>query len=186
MLHAIEVLANARRSLRRAVQLEVEVIATGWDTPRIHRATDLSLDGMRVAAGTRLPEDDHVVVCFTPPGAWGLGEVQSFARVVRSEARRGERSASMGLELLDIDYRQKRGLAQILRGLPPPIPRASRPRELVWIDMLVTYTEDLGDRLNTFEVSEALRAIDEGEIAPAALSELLTGSASRYVWKHAA
>lgn len=186
MLHPIEVLANARRSLRRAVRLEAEVISSAWEAPRIHRVTDLSLDGMRIAAGTRLPEDEHVVVCFTPPGSWDLGEVQSFARVVRSEPRKGQRSASMGLELLDVDWSQKRQLARVLRGLPPPIPAPGRPRELVWIDMLVTYTEDLGDRVNTFEVSEALRAIDDGELAPSALSELLTGGAPRYRWMHAA
>jgi hypothetical protein len=188
MLHPVEILPGARRSLRRAVHLDAEVVAAPWSAPRLHRVTDLSPEGMRVAAGTRLPVDEPVLVSFTPPGWWVLGEVSLLARVARHEPREGDRPASMGLEFLRPPAGVRDQLARTLQGRPPPLRVGRRParRELVWVDVLVTYTEDLGDRVNTFEVSEVMRAEDLDALEVEPLSGLLTGARRPYEWQHAA
>jgi hypothetical protein len=180
MLHSVEVVSSARRSLRRAVTLEADVIARPWDLPRRHRVLDLSPEGMRLSAGTPLPVGEEVVVCFAPPGG-DATELWAWARVVRTGAD------AMGLELLDLDSRERDQLSRALIGTPPPLSaRARSRRELVWIEMLVTYTEDLGDRVNTVEVSEALHAVADRELQPAALSGLLTGGRTeKYAWRFA-
>ena len=150
--------------------------------------TDLSPHGLRLAAGTCLHEGEAVVVSFTPPGWWLFGELDVFARVVRSEPRHGSASASMGLEFLDLPRGARAALAHGLRGMPPPLPTERRKAsEMVWVDLLVTYTEDLGDRVNTFEVSEVMGAIEVEHLAPRSLGTLLTGGQpSGPVWRHAA
>jgi hypothetical protein len=188
MLQNVEILPGARRSLRRAVSLEADLVADPWETARSHRVLDLSPEGMRVAAASLLPVGEHVVVCFTPPGWWLLGELNVWARVARAEPRRGARPATLGLSFLDLPVGARDALAHTLRGLPPPltIEKGAARRELVWVDMLVTWTEDLGDRINTFEVSDVLAALDDAELEPAAMSGLLTGGRPEYRWQHAA
>ena len=181
MLQTVEILPGSRRSLRRAVSLEAELIAAPWAAPRKHRVLDLSPEGMRLAAGTRLPEGELLLVTFTPPGWWLLGELSVWARVARSEPREAERPATMGLEFLTLPEGLHDQLGRTLRGTPPPLPNKPRAvqRELVWVDVLLTYTEDLGDRVNTFEVSEAV-ALDELEAALTIepLAPVLTGGAA--------
>lgn len=174
MLQRVEVVPGHRQELRRAVSLEADLITERWERPRRHRVIDLSPRGMCVAAGTRLEPGERLVVSFTPPGWWVLGELELFARVRRSVPRHGERPATVGLEFLDLPWGARGQLDHQLRGLPPPLPQ-QRPRtELVWVDELVTWEEDLGDRVNTFEVSAALMPIFDGMIEPRALSAVLT------------
>lgn len=188
MLQPAEVLlSNTRQCLRRSVpSLESEVIAGRWDAPRAHRVLDLSERGMRVAAGTRLSRDENVVLSFVPPGWWLHGEITVFAKVVRETERHDAGPATMGFEFLDLPKGAAEELARCLRGLPPPLPR-SRPKprkELVWVDVLVTYTEDLGDRVNTFEVSERIAGFEDGSIEVAPLGGLVTGGHAPYAWRH--
>lgn len=188
MLQPVEVLPGARRSQRRAVQLEAEVISYAWDAPRRHRVLDLSAEGIRLVTDSPRPTEEIVVVCFTPPRWWSDGELNVFSRVVRSEPRRGDLPASIGLEFLDLPEAAHEALAKSLRGLPPPLPlgRPAAARELVWVDMLVTYTEDLGDRVNTFEVSEVIKSVEMDQLRVEALGSLLTGSRTPYRWGRAA
>ena len=173
MLQTVEVLPGSRRELRRAVSLEASLISESWRDPRRHRVLDLSPDGMCLAAGTRLPLQERVVVSFTPPGWWVLDELTLFAEVRRSEARTHERPAMLGLAFLDLPCGARDQLALAVRGMPPPLPRHRPVQELVWVDDLVTWEEDLGDRVNTFEVSPALLPIFEGMLEPRALGALL-------------
>lgn len=186
MLVPVEIIPSARSLVRRAVSLEAHVVSRAWEGMRKHRVLDLSPDGMRVAAGTRLEVDEPVVVTFEPPGWWLFGELTLFAKVARTTPRDTAFPASMGLRFLDLPRGARGELQRTLRGLPPPIPRKKRraERELVWVDTLVTYTEDLGDRVNTFEVSEALGSIDLDDVVLEPLSELLTGGDE--TWVHAA
>ena len=189
MLHPVEIFPNARRNLRRSVShLQSEVIARRWDVPRKHRILDLSENGMRVAAGTRLPRGENIVLSFTPPGWWLLGELTVFARVARETERLEGGPATMGLEFLDLAEGARKQLSRSLRGCPPPLPsaKAKSRNELVWVDVMVTYTEDLGDRVNTFEVSERFATVDAAELEPASLGGLVTGGRKKYRWKHAA
>ena len=189
MLQAVEILPNARQTLRRSVpSLQSEVIAGCWERPRTHRVLDLSERGARLAAGTRLRPGENVVISFTPPGWWLHGELTLFAQVKRETARVEGRPATMGLEFLDLPKGAAADLRHCLRGFPPPLPqrRASRRQALVWVDVLVTYTEDLGDRVNTFEVSEKI-AVKSRDLRPSLLGGLMTGGRRRraYRWKHA-
>ncbi len=160
MLVPVEVLPAVRRSLRRGVELEAHVIAPEWDAPRRHRVLDLSPDGLRLAAGSLLPVGAHVVVCFTPPGGWLLGELMVWARVVRAEERSEGAEAALGLELLDLLEGERRELEHALVGRPPRLPsRPVRPRrELVWVDAL--------EELEVY-------ALDEQRLEPRALGPLL-------------
>jgi hypothetical protein len=182
MLHPVEFLPlNARRTLRRAVKIEAEIIASEWETPRCHRVIDLSHEGLRVAAGTLLPVGQDVVVSFTPPGWWPHGELIEFARVRRGKRRKDGRAAQMGLSFVGLSLGLRRELERTLRHRPPPLPesRWEPKQELVWMETLVTWTEDLGDRVNTFEVSDAMRTLDENEFAPRAIGDLVTGGVRR-------
>lgn len=168
MLQPVEIFPTARDTVRRGVSIESTIVASRWDQARVHRVLDLSDQGMRVAAGTRLEVGEDVLVSFVPPGWWLLGELEVFARVKRSTERQDGRPATMGLEFLDLPRGARAELRRSLRGVPPPIPTVKRrsERQLVWVDVLVTCTEDLDDRVNTYEVREVL-SLDEAEIYPA-------------------
>lgn len=187
MLQLVEIYRSDRRTLRRGVEMNVEVIASAWDLPRKHRILDMSDRGLRVASGTRLPVGEDVVVSFTPPGWWIFGELTLFARVRRETQRLGDgRPATMGMEFIDLPKGLRIELKHSLRGLPPVVPSGPRPvrRELAWVDVSMMFTEDLGDRVNTFEVCERLHTIDDHQLAPVALGSLLTGSQAPYRWRH--
>ena len=185
MLQLVEVSTNERHTLRRGVSMDIELIASRWDQPRLHRVLDLSESGLRIAAGTRLPIGEDVVVSFTPPGWWIFGEITLFARVKQETARKEGAAATMGMEFIDLPKGLEVEMKRSLRGLPPPVPteRARTRRELVWVDVLMTYTEDLGDRVNTFEVSERLQQIGDVEISPRPLASLVTGGRRPYRWR---
>ena len=190
MLQSVEIFPNARQTLRRSVaHLESEVIASCWDVPRKHRVLDLSERGMRIASGTRLRRGENVVLSFTPPGWWLHGELTVFAEVKRETRRAAGVPATMGLEFLDLPRGAGLELQHCLRGFPPPLPSADvkTRSELVWVDVLVTYTEDLGDRVNTFEVSDRMATVQAAEITPLSLGGLVTGGRKRrpYRWQHA-
>ncbi len=188
MLQPVEIFPNARQTLRRSVaHLESEVIASGWDGPRKHRILDLSERGMRVASGTRLRRGEHVVLSFTPPGWWLHGELTVFAEVRRETPRWEGAPATMGFEFLDLPRGAGLELQRCLRGFPPPLPSADvkTRTELVWVDVLVTYTEDLGDRVNTFEVSDRMATVQVEELTPASLGGFVTGGRQPYRWQHA-
>lgn len=145
MLQLVEINRNERETLRRGVRLNAEVIASRWDLPRKHRVLDLSERGLRVASGTRLAVGEDIVVSFTPPGWWIFGELTLFARVTRQTERSGDGCpATMGLRFLDLPKGLKIQMKRSLRGLPPPVPagHGRTRRELVWVEVLATYTED--------------------------------------------
>jgi hypothetical protein len=175
MLQSVEVLPGTRRSLRRAVHFNCDVVAEAWDEAVPHVATDLSLHGLWLPTAFPLPIGTEVAVSFTPPRWRRSREVYAFARVRRAIAGRTGEASGMGLELIDLRSRERAELELALRGLPPPLRRGGRRtrHELVWIDRLLTWEEDLGDRINTFEVSEAFERLGDHEIALEAIGELL-------------
>lgn len=172
MLQTVEVLPGHRDAIRRAVSLEANLMSSEWEGPRKHRVLDLSPEGMCLAAAGRLPIGERVAVSFTPPGWWVLGELTLFAWVRRSEPR-GDGPATLGLEFLDLRPGARALLEASLEGRPPRLPCHTPRTELVWIDALITWQEDLGDRVNTFEVSEAIAPIFDGMIDPRAIGPLL-------------
>ncbi len=170
MLQSALVLPARRRALRRAVHVNCDVITTQWEEPAPHLVTDLSPYGCWIDTPFPLMPETDVILAFTPP-RWGEGEVVTFARVtrrVRSGARRG-----MGLEFLDITRGDVRALEGSLHGLPPPLTtcRHREHEELIWVDSLLTWEEDLGDRINTFSVSEQIGLVADDELEIVALAE---------------
>jgi hypothetical protein len=127
-----------------------------------------------------LPVGTEVALAFRPPRWRQRRDVVCFAvvRRVSSGPISEPHAVGMGLELLDLSRDDRRMLAATLRGLPPPLRTGRRARtEMVWIDMLLTWEEDLGDRVNTFEVSELFHSVEDEELALAPLATPITHAA---------
>lgn len=172
MLESVEVSPARRRALRRSVHVSCDVISSDWEDPISHTASDLSPYGCWLDTIFPLEPGTVVAVAFTPP-RWQSGrEIVAFARVsrrVRTGPRRG-----MALEFLDLCHEDLSDLDETLRGLPPPLALAKpRDKELVWVDALLTWEEDLGDRVNTFAVSEMLGMFDDDDLEVTPLSDPL-------------
>ncbi len=180
MLEPVEVFAQRRQALRRQVDLVCSVVADLWDEPVEHSVRDLSHRGMYL--DTPLPVDPgtELVIELCPPD--GGERVYLFGRVCRVELRRRaaeRRGAGLGVQFLETPRDIEERLQRALYGLPPRLPGGPRPttRELVWVEMLLTWEEDLGDRVNVVEVSELLQveeSVDEALAAAVPLAELQT------------
>ena len=131
-----------------------------------------------------LERGQSVLLGFAPEN---LGRrVETLARVAHVESHEAIEKRSIGLEFLVLDDDVRDALRSVLRGVPPPLPaRPTKPAiELVWIDMLVTWEEDLGDRVNFFEVSETMAGLDDGELVIETLAPMMTGGPGDYRWAH--
>lgn len=157
MLEPVELLPARRRNPRHAHAFEVPVICDLWNSPvplvtrdvsvgGLYLETDLPLDpGTEIVLELELKDQVHFVI----------GQVR------RTELRGG--LAGMGIELLDVDEVLEEALHQTLRHRPPALPRGPAPiqRRLIWVDAILTYEENLGDRTNTIEVSERLAIVED-------------------------
>ncbi|MEM9071298.1 MAG: PilZ domain-containing protein [Myxococcota bacterium] len=160
MLEPVEVFVQRRQSTRRAVDLICEVVSDLWDEPVAHRVRDLSPQGLFL--DTPLPVDPgtELVLELIPPGC--DEPLYLFGSVRRVEMRRRadeERGGGLGIELLDTPWDVQELLREALRGLPPPLPKGLPPTEpeMVWVETLLTWEEELDDRVNVFEVSDVFR-----------------------------
>jgi hypothetical protein len=108
----------ARRALRRAVDIDCEVISPRDDQPSSYRAVDLSPYGVRLSGAEALAigQDDELVVTFRPPRE-EAPELTVFARV----ARKSEDQVALAFRALSAD--EQAVLESHLHGLPPPLPR---------------------------------------------------------------
>ena len=187
MLEPVEVFVQRRQALRRQVDLVCSVVADLWDEPVEHQVRDLSHRGLYL--DTPLPVDPgtELVLELCPPGC--TEPLYLYGRVCRVDLRRRAhevRGAGLGVELLETPSDVEERLRTALHGLPPRLPGGHPPtvRELVWVEMLLTWEEDLGDRVNVFEVSELLQVEDSVEDALGAavpLAELQgVGSSDRW------
>lgn len=180
MLHPIEIVPTARRTARRAVRIGCEIVSDRGAS--LERIVDLSPRGACVEITEPLARGEELVLGFVPPG-W-QDRVETLARVTYVWSA-GATSLA-GVTFVDLDPTVRERLTRTLRGLPPPLPVRKRAMvELVWLDVLVTWEEDLGDRVNSFEVSDVMSALDDGELAIETLSPLLTAGRSDYAWQHA-
>ncbi|AKF05964.1 PilZ domain-containing protein [Sandaracinus amylolyticus] len=178
MLQSVEVLPAHRATLRRDVRIGCE-LTTDAHGARRELLVDLSPRGARVMTDATLAPGEHVLLGFADER---LGtRIETLARVAHT-AHVAIEKPSIGVEFVALDGDVGDALALRLRHVPPPLPRRRARRELVWIDALVTWEEDLGDRVNVFEVSDALAAIDDDDIAIETLAPVLTGSAPAYRW----
>lgn len=125
-MDVVEALPDARRAVRRAVELPCELVSYYWDAPAELHLADLSPFGAWIDTELPLHRGAEVVLSFCPPRCYR--ELNVFARVaqVRTGRRRGDRGRlGMGLEFGDLSDEERALVAASLRGLPPPF---NRPR----------------------------------------------------------
>ena len=115
----IEIEADARRALRRALQLRCELMTAFWDVPVAHRVGDLSPYGMWIDTFFPLHPGADVLVAFALPSC---AELVAFARVSRTVTV-GAPRVGMGLEFVDMTDQERARLARGLRGIPPRLVR---------------------------------------------------------------
>ncbi|MDD9970605.1 MAG: PilZ domain-containing protein [Myxococcales bacterium] len=118
-------LASRRRSLRRAVHVETEVLSDIWDERVWLMATNLSLDGLWLQSPLPLDPGDEVLLTLRPP-RWRYSDpLLALAQVVRVALPRRRHDVSapgMGLRFIGLEWPLQRALREALMGLPPPLP----------------------------------------------------------------
>jgi hypothetical protein len=121
---------SRRHALRRAVQLEIDVMSDLWHGTVPLLATNLSVHGAWLESELALSVGDEVRVTFEPPHWSGLPRLETCATVARVSLLRRRRDAGragMGLRFSGLPVTTLRCLDYALRGLPPPLPSLSRP-----------------------------------------------------------
>ncbi len=156
----LEMTSSTRRTVRRSVGLGCDVLSP---SSGLHRETivDLSPRGACVTSSTPIAREEGILLGFVPPGRASVVEV--LARVARVREDRSEGPPRLlGLEFTYLSSAVQRELERAVRGLPPPLPRARRALDLSWIEVSMSWEEDLGDRVNAFEAEERLLWVDDG------------------------
>jgi len=174
MLHSIEVVPRSRALVRRGIQLGCE-LTTNLHGPRRETLLDLSPRGARIATSLELGPGDEVLVALA---AQWLGRVETLARVAHVER---DGAPSIGVQFVDLDREAARCLAHRLRNVPPPLPRgpraASAPshREIVWVDSLLSWEEELDEQHNSWTELRTIALELEPELGARPLGPVLTG-----------
>jgi len=114
---------SQRRSIRRAVRLECEVVRER-DFKRIaSQAVDLSPDGMLVLADAEVLTGEDVIVTFrTPKSPIWFDAIGTIARVVHGR-RPGDFGPCLGIQFDVADDVLRTVLGTSIRKMPPPLPR---------------------------------------------------------------
>ena len=151
MLQSVDVLPSARVALRRAVEVECEVVSDSFEEPVMHRAKDLSTHGAFLESSLLLEEGAELILSFRPARYPLPTPMTVVGRVVRVSVPRRAGDAGrpgMGVRFVELDYDELLALEHALRGVPPPIPKQLPPKELI----TVVEEEDEDDDLR-FEIS---------------------------------
>lgn len=172
-----EMISSTRRATRRSVTLACDLLSPGSGLSR-EQMLDLSTRGACVTSTVPAGMDEELVVAFTPPGLGASIEAMArVAHVARPIVPGVSDVGVLGLEFTGLASSAHRDIERALRGLPPPLPSLRRRIELAWIDVEMSWEEDLGDQLNVFATSERLTMVDDGVdlievFAPAAAMRL--------------
>ncbi|MBV9948101.1 MAG: PilZ domain-containing protein [Myxococcales bacterium] len=119
--------AQQRRSPRRALRLDCQVVRERDFRLLATRGLDLSAHGVLVAAVTRVLTGEPVLLTFRfPHTGWWFDAEATVARVVHGRRPR-DRGLLLGLEFESIDPGVRYTLRTLLEGVPPPVP-ARAPR----------------------------------------------------------
>lgn len=117
---------DARRGVRKAVDIDCEFIRPDRDEPIRCKARDLSPSGIWLVTTELLEPGAQLVVTFRPPHWPSPFSITVFGEVARvSKGRRtaDEHQTGMGIEFTDLSDPQREALDACLQGLPPPLPR---------------------------------------------------------------
>lgn len=124
-LHVVTNHEDARRALRRAVELRCDLKPHYAEEPEEHVASDVSPYGMWVDTPLPLHPGAEVVVRFRPPRYEGpeMIVLATVSRVVTGR-RRGDRGRlGMALEFLDLTDEERGTIAEGLVGIAPRLER---------------------------------------------------------------
>lgn len=162
MLQPVQVQPHRRAASRHAIDLECTVLSEVYGEPIPFRIRDISADGVFALSDLLLDPGDEVLIELTPPR---LGEsLCILGHVSRTEIEPAAGfEPGMGIAFDHNDSLLRSILAGSLKRLPPPLPRgkAKVQEELIWIECLLTWEEDLGDQVNVWEVSELIAGVDD-------------------------
>jgi hypothetical protein len=128
-------LPRARRSLRRALRFDCEVVADRYEGTVIHQVHDMSTHGAFLESALPLDPGDEVILSLRPPRyplRTAMTIVAEVARVWLPRRRHDPGPAGMGIKFREMDYDELLALEHALRGVPPPLPRP--PREVLAFD----------------------------------------------------
>jgi hypothetical protein len=118
--------ARQRRTIRRAVPVECQVVRERDFRLVSDRGLDLSPDGMLVVAEGRVLTGEPVVVSFRVPcTGWWFDAEATIARVVHGR-RPTDKGRRYGLAFDGLDQSIRMLIDWALRGTPPPIPARAR------------------------------------------------------------
>ncbi len=114
---------NHRKTIRRAVRVECQVVRERDFKLLGRSAIDVSTRGMLVETDTAVLTGEDVLVAFKSPRSRTWFDCQAtVARVVHGR-RPYDRGRFLGLEFETLDDWQSFVLRSELRGLPPPFPK---------------------------------------------------------------
>lgn len=121
---------NERREVRRAVQIQCQVVRERDFSLVSEHALDLSPDGMLVATDLALEPGENVFVAFraTHLGIWFDTEAR-VARMIRGR-RPGDRGRGAALSFSTLSRVKRFILRGHLRRVPPPLPK--RTQRIDW------------------------------------------------------
>ncbi len=122
-MDSILVRRQQRRTLRRSVRVDCQVVREHDFRLLARRGVDLSPDGMLVLTDVRVLTGEDVIVSFRAPttGLWFDCEA-TVARVIHGR-RPGDWGPCLGLSFHGMDDLSRVMLHADLRRLPPPLPR---------------------------------------------------------------
>jgi hypothetical protein len=109
----------ARRSFRRYVRLDCQVVREHDFKLLGDLGLDLSTEGMRVRAVHRVLTGEEVLVSFRPPRSNQYIDISATVSRVLHGRRPGDRGLAFGLEFQGISRDQHALLFEKLRGLDP-------------------------------------------------------------------
>ena len=117
---------NQRALLRRAIQLECQVVRERDFKLLGQRTFDVSPDGMLVKSDMDVLTGEELLVSFKGPRTGTYFDVSaSVARVVHGR-RPGDTGRCLGISFERMDEIDRLMLRANLRGLPPPLPKRSQ------------------------------------------------------------
>jgi hypothetical protein len=117
---------NQRVMLRRAVQIECEVVRERDFKLVGKRTIDLSPDGMLLPTDLDVLTGEDVLVSFKGPRTGTWFDVEAMVARVIHGRRPGDTCRAVGLSFQNMDELQRLLLRANLRGFPPPVPRRAQ------------------------------------------------------------
>lgn len=114
-----------RRAIRRAIQVECEVVRERGFKLLAKKTFDLSTDGMLVPTSTYDvdPGEELIVSFYMTPLGIHFDTEATAARIIRGVRREDKEGPCVGVKFKPLDPIQRHILRGALRRVPPPLPR---------------------------------------------------------------